>query len=254
MNFIKKIFKKDIDEEVHRQFQKFGRGEFKNRALINVSHTKDKCNIVTGPEFANEMVLYVAKKLGDKKTKVTGAIISTLDLTGEIEFKDKKQFQGVKRYIIDKEMSGDDIVNLINKFPKNFFAFSFEVNGTKLKIKPKAPKSQKAQQSNTDKKTKPDFCRLITNDSEIGESFVFEKPDFKKAEISHDFIIEKIEIPEELKNSNDFAKIRELSKRVGKVIRKANIDGEEITSKKDKPVHHGLKIEDLASERHPKQR
>ena len=69
---------------------------------------------------------------------------------------------------------------------------------------------------------KADFCKLITTDSEIGKSFVFEKNDFKLAEIVHDLIIEKIIMPE---GEKDFAKIREMSKRQGKIIRKAIIDG-----------------------------
>ena len=55
-----------------------------------------------------------------------------------------------------------------------------------------------------------------------------EKPDFKYAKIAHTFLIEKIEIPEELKNNDDFARIREESKRVGKIIRKAVIDSVEM--------------------------
>ena len=42
MNFITKIFKGDTDEEVHRQFEKFSRGEFRNRALIEAKSSKGK--------------------------------------------------------------------------------------------------------------------------------------------------------------------------------------------------------------------
>ena len=62
---------------------------------------------------------------------------------------------------------------------------------------------------------------------------LFLKPDFNNALIKHIFLIEKIEIPEELKNSKDFAKIREESKRVGKVIREAEIDGEKTKVEKN---------------------
>ena len=92
MNFIKKIFEGDVDENVHLQFQKFSKGEFRNRALINAKQSKGKYTIVTTAEFANELVREVAKKLGDNKTQIKGAIVSTSDLTGELEFQDKKQF------------------------------------------------------------------------------------------------------------------------------------------------------------------
>ena len=90
----------------------------------------------------------------------------------------------------------------------------------------KAPKSAKPK--NKDEAPKPDFCKFITNDKKIAGDFIFEKPDFKTAEIVHDFIIEDIIIPEELKNEKDFAIVRERSLRKGKIIRKAVIDEKEM--------------------------
>ncbi|MCK4553217.1 hypothetical protein KAT80_03365 [Candidatus Pacearchaeota archaeon] len=229
MNFIKKIFDGDIDESVHLQFQKFSKGEFQNRALIEAKKTGKGYSIKTSAEFVNGLVRIMAKKLGEESARVTGAIVSTQDLTGELEFKDKKQFQGVKRYLIDKEMSGKEIINLLEKFPKNFFALSFEVGKNKLKIKPKAPKSGKAGKEK-DGGPKADFCRLKTSDKNIAENFVFEKPDFKEAKINHVFFVEEIIMPE---GETDFAKIREMAKRRGKIFRKAIIDEQNIETEKE---------------------
>jgi hypothetical protein len=224
MNFIKKIVDKNFDESVHLQFQKFSKGEFKNKAMIEAKNSNGKYTIKTSSEFANELVRTMSKKLGNEKTKVTGAIVSTLDLKEDLDYKEVKQFQGVKRYLIDKEMSGEEIINLLDKFPKNFFALSFSTpDGDILKIKPKAPKSGKPG-SKGDDKPKVDFCSLKTTDKEIAKEFVFENPDFKKAEIAHKYIIEKLEIPEEAKKSGDFKKMREDAKRMGQLIRKAEID------------------------------
>lgn len=222
MNFIKKIFNEEIDEKVHLQFQKFSKGEFRNRALIEAKNSNGNYTIKTSAEFANELVRAIAEKVGDKKVKVTGAIVSTNDLTGEIDFKEKKQFQGVKRYLIDKEMSGIEMTDLLKKFPKTFFALSFESESSLLKIKPKSPKSGKPGKGN--EKPKADFCVLKTKDKELGESFVFEKPDFKKAEINHTFLIDELVLPQ---GEIDYAKIRESAKRKGKIIRNAIIDGKE---------------------------
>ena len=225
MNFIKKIIDKNFDDAVHLQFQKFSKGEFRDRAIIKAKRSGKKFTINTSAEFANELVKMCAEKLGDKKTKITGAIVSTSDLMGELEFKEKKQFQGVKRYLIDTEMSGDEILNLLKKFPKSFFALTFDVSeDTKLKIKSNAPKSGK--QGSGDKEPKANFCKLITDDDKISKSFIFEKPEFKNAEVKHNFFIERIETPDELKNSKDFARVREESKRIGKIFRKAKIDEE----------------------------
>ena len=125
-NIVNKIVDKKIDGFVHAQFQKFSRGEFKNRAVVKVKNSKGKYTINTSAEFANELVKSVAEKLGESRAQVTGAIVSTGDLTGELDFKEKKQFQGVKRYLIEKEMSGNEILKIMEKFPKAFFALSFE--------------------------------------------------------------------------------------------------------------------------------
>lgn len=226
MNFIKKIIDGKVDEKVHMQFQKFSKGEFRNRALIKVKQSSGKLTINASSEFANDLVMAVAEKLGNNKAKVTGAIVSTSNLKDKLDFKEIKQFQGVKRYLIDKEMSGNEIIKLFEEFPRAFFALSFNAGDTILKIKPKAPKSGKPGSKGEDA-PKPDFCKLITNDKEIGNSFVFEKPDFKEAIINHTFMIENIVIPNELKNEKDYAKIREMAKRKGKIIRKALIDGQE---------------------------
>lgn len=223
MNFIKKAIDGNVDESTHIQFQKFSKGIFKDRAVLKVKKTKNKYTINTSPEFANELVLIAAKKLGSKKTKVTGAIVSTSDLKDKIDYTDIKQFQGVKRYLINKEFSGEEILFLLKEFPKTFFALTFDVDDeTKLKIKPKAPKSGKPGKGNQEPKA--DFCKYITTDKLIADSFVFEKEDFKKAEIKHDFLIEKIILPKT--DEKDFSKIREMAKRQGKIIRYSSIDDE----------------------------
>ncbi len=228
MNFIKKVWDGRIDDIVHQQFQKFSRGEFRDRALIKVKRVKDKYTISTGNEFANDFVRILAGKLGDRKTSVTGAIVSTLDLAG-LDYQSKKQFMGIKQYVIKKEMSGKEMLDLLDRFPKAFFALSFEVGNEILKIKPKAPKSAKPSTKGDDK-IKPDFCKLITTDSAIGKSFVFEKPDFKDAEITHTFFITEMIMP---KGETDFAKVREMAKRKGKIVRKALIDSQQMNSEKE---------------------
>ena len=223
MNFIKKAIKGEVDESVHIQFQKFSKGEFRDRAIFKIKASAGKYSISTSAEFANDLVKTMAEKLGENKTVVTGAIVSTMDLKDKIDFKEIKQFQGVKRYLIDKEMSGKEILDLVQEFPKNFFALTFEVGEDKLKVKPKAPKSGKPG-SKGEEMPKPDFCSLKTTDKKIAENFVFEVPSFKQAEVNHTFIIEEMVIPDELKSSKDFAVIREAAKRKGKIIRKTKID------------------------------
>lgn len=226
MNFIKKIIDGKVDEAVHLQFQKFSRGEFRNKAVIQAKFSAGKYTINTTAEFGNELVRDVAEKLGDKKTKVTGGIITTSNLDGELKFKTKKQFQGVKNYGIDDEMTGKEIMNLLEKFPKAFFGLSFSTDDTVLKIKAKAPKSGKPS-SKGEAMPKADFCKLVTTDKKLGSTFIFEKDPFKKAEINHTFFVDNIIIPEELKKEKDFAIVREKSIKVGRIIRQSVIDEKE---------------------------
>ena len=235
--FVKKIFdgKSGNDELVHLQFQKFSRGYFKDRVMLTAKHSSNKFSVSTTAEYANEFVRILAERLGSNKTHATGVVVSTRNLNGELDYQNKKQFMGVNQYIINKEMSGNEILDLCGKFPTCFIGLSFNVDNTELKIKPKAPKSAKPS-SNGDKKLKVDFCKLKTLDKEIIDNLIFDKEaiGFKEIEIKHDFIIDEITMPpdNELKikgiDKNDFAKIRELSKRKGKVVRKIKVDGKEI--------------------------
>ena len=237
MNFIKKVFDGKIDEDTHVQFQKFSRGEFRDRAGIKVKKVKDTWTISTSAEFANDFVKALAQRIENEKVKVTGAIISTSNLRDEPDFKkivpncDIKQFMGIKQFKIDNEFTGKEMLSLIEKFPKAFFALTFNTKqGESLKIKPKAPKSAKPKTK--DEPAKPEFCKFITKDKEFMKSFVFEKEDFKLAEISHDFLIQDIIIPEELKKEQDFAIVREKSRRKGKILRHAIIDEQKIETEK----------------------
>lgn len=173
MNFIKKVHDKNFDESVHLQFQKFSKGEFKNRAIIQAKFSGGKYTINTSAEFANELVRDCAEKLGSKRTKIEGAIVSTLDLKKDLEFKEIKQFQGVKKYMIENEMSGHEIINLLNTFPKAFFALSFDTGEeTILKIKPKAPKSGKPGTKGRGS-TQARFLQINNSGQEISRKLYF---------------------------------------------------------------------------------
>jgi hypothetical protein len=161
-------------------------------------------------------------------------VVSTRDLTGELDFKDKKQFMGVKQYILNGEMSGRKIIELCNKLPNAFFGLSFEVDDSVLKIRAKAPKSAKPS-TKKEEKPKVDFCKIKTRDSELVDKLVFGVNSFKKVEISHDYIIEEIVVSDELKEdaNGDFAKIKEMALRKGILVRKVSVDegSEEVKEK-----------------------
>jgi len=212
--FVKKIFDGKIDDLVHLQFEKFGRGEYKDRAMVLAKRVGNRVNINTTAEYGNEFVRTMGDKLGNGKTKVSGVVISTRDLTGKLKFDDKKQFMGVKKYIISDEMTGKEILELCDEFPRAFLGLSFKVGEDELKIKPKAPKSGKPSTKGGNK-LKVDFCKLKTSDEKIIRAVLFDVDNFKNVEIKHTFLIKDIILPEGVEDPN---KMREMAKRKGKII------------------------------------
>ena len=224
-SFIKKIFNEKSDNFVHLQFQKFSKGFYKNKALIKASKSNKGYSINTSSEYANELVRNVAELINEnQKVNVTGIVVSTRDLTNELNFKNKKQFMGVKQYIIDSEMNKKEIIGICDKFSTSFIGLSFSFDETELKIKPKPPKSAKPS-TKSGEQPKVDFCKLKTNNESLVRNLIFDIPDFKKLEISHDFEITGLEIP---KNEPDPLKMRENTVRLGKIKRRMVIDGKNI--------------------------
>jgi hypothetical protein len=223
MSFIKKLFQGKIDEEVHRQFTRFGIGTFKDKALIDITYSK-KIKLKTSAEFSNELVALMANTMTEP-THVKGIIISTKDLSKQstIDFKEIKSFMGVKKHIIDSVLTKEQILEICKSFPESSIQLSFKTPYGELKIKEKPPRSSKPS-IKVDETPKVDFCTLTTENKNILDEYAFDvKEPFKKLFVSHTYIIKEIKIPEQYKN--DFAMARKMATRVGKVIRKLNIDG-----------------------------
>lgn len=227
---IKKIFDKNFDEEVHGDFLKFGKGEFKDKYLIECKKQKDKLVVKTGPEFANYLVRKGLEK-SSGNVSVSGVIVSTMQLDIPIS-KGIKQFMGVKQYQVSGEINSKQILALMDKYPRAFFALTFNLPDYELKIKPKAPKSAKPS-TGGDKEPKAEFCSLKTTDSSFEKEFLFDvKQDFKQIAIQHTLKITDMVYPK------DFAKmkpedVRAQSKRKGILIRELDIDGKK--EKKEAP-------------------
>lgn len=217
--FIHKLCSGRTDELVHLQFEKYSRGLFKNRAIVQGRNSKGNYSFSTTSEYSGEFVRACAEELGDSKTKVEGVIISTKELPPNIKYGDISQFMGVKKYSISGEYSGDEIISICDSVPRAFIALSFSTGKTELKIKSKAPKS--AKPSNNSDDIKVDFCKLKTTNPEFAKKLFFDVPDFKTAEARHDFDIKDIDVPTDEK---DPVKMRERAIRKGKIIRRLIVD------------------------------
>ncbi len=229
-NVFKKIFEGKIDGDVHNEFVKFSRGVFNNKYLIEGKRQKDKFAIKTGYEFANYFVRKCLEKINGE-VDVKGVMVTTLNLNSDIKFaiSNIKQFAGVKQYMIDCKVNSMDVLGLMDKYPRVFYALSFSTADCELKIKAKVPKSGKPSNKN-ESEPKADFCSLKTNDVELVKDLFFDFPDFKDIRVKHTIQIDSVILPPDEK---DPVKIREMARKKGKVIRIIKIDGREEKREKE---------------------
>ncbi len=223
---LKKIFSGKSDEYVHNEFTKFSRGSFGNRYLIDAKKKADKFSIKTGAEFANFLVRSCLEKINGS-VEVSGVIVSTFDIKKDMggsvfnPDEDVKQFMGIKQLKVNGNIPTKKIIEIMDKYPKAFFALTFSGKDFELKIKAKAPKSAKPSTKGADE-IKADFCSLKTSDKSIVNDLFFDIPEFKEIKINHTIQIDNITLP---KGEKDPIKIRENATREGKIIRKVIADG-----------------------------
>ena len=229
-NVINKIFSGELDPEVHDDFVKFSRGKFENRYLLEGKKQADKWAVKSSAEFANYFVRKCLEKISED-IQMKGVIVTTnKKLREEFDFEiaGEKGYMGIKQFLIDGLVNSGKIINLMNKYPKVFFALSFKTGDYELKIKAKAPKSGKPGAKGEDG-PKADFCSLKTTDSSIIKDLFFDFPNFKEIKINHTIEVKDIEIPGGNMKPEE---IREKSIRRGRVIRKINVDGEKKVEEK----------------------
>jgi len=223
---MKKIFDGDFDDEVHSDFLKFGRGEYKDKYLLEGKRQASKWAIKTGAEFVNFLVKESLEKVGGDLA-IKGIIVSTTDLSEEIDFDivKKGNFQGIRKLTINTTINPSKILELMENHPKAFFALSFSGDDFALKVKAKAPKSGKPGKESEDG-PKVDFCSLKTTNKELVDELFFGIGDFKEVKVTHQINVEGIVYPENIDDLKP-AEIRSMSKRKGTLIRKVVADGKE---------------------------
>ncbi|HEB47316.1 MAG TPA: hypothetical protein ENI22_02500 [Candidatus Pacearchaeota archaeon] len=210
MNFIKKIFLKQPDEFVHKQFIRFGKGEYRKRAVLSLWKTKT-VKIKSSFEFVNDFVLFVAGLGG---VTFNGIIWSNEEI-GNLQGRKKA---GKWVYNVEN-FTADQVKEIAER--TYYFLLNADAPGIKLKIKSKIPKPGKSES-----KIDVRFCQLELDEKyyrAAKNDFFWDLPECKKANIEHKFIIDEIVLPKT--DEEDFAKIRELAKRKGKIIREIDIDG-----------------------------
>jgi len=210
---MQEIFGGKVSEASHRQFIRFGKGEYGGRALLGLWITASGVKVKSSFEFANDFVFFVANLVD---VSFNGTIWSKDELQG---LSGKKK-EGKWIYEV-KNLSSSQIKNLLEK--AYYFLLNCEGNGVKLKIKAKLPKPGKGEDKVDEK-----FCQMELDSKyykQAKEDFFWDMPEGKKISIRHKYVIKEIVFP---KGEKDFAKIRETAKRKGIIIRTADVDGKEV--------------------------
>ncbi len=212
--FIKKIWKAK-GEQAHVYFVRFGKGKYENRAALNLQKTS-KVKLRGSYEWVNDFVNLVSEL---ENVKFSGVILSKEPLSLENE----KKKSGIFEYSTSID-SGK-----VKEIQDKVYAMLLDAEspGLSLKMKKKLPKPGKSGDAKIDDK----FCQLEADLKywpEIKDAFML--PECKKCKLSHIYVIDELILPE---GEKDFAKIRELTKRKGKIIRKSEIDGKEEKEEKE---------------------
>ncbi|MEQ9715657.1 MAG: hypothetical protein ACTSSP_10050 [Candidatus Asgardarchaeia archaeon] len=238
MHYITKIIMNKIDEGVHREFVKYGRGEFEGPVLqVNISKNK----VTFSGSFGYESLLMdiFVRNLEECDYKISGKIYSHKDYTdflrnfGIQPMKSKELLYEVK---VETILNKEKLKELISKMLYEEYLFltitplDKKVARTlKITCKTSFPKPSK---SSADVSVALDFVKLIVPPSEEINSIILNEiaPDFKdkitdinKFTLRHKIVVTKLEIPPEYKDSSASIK-RQKAIRIGKLIRTIEFD------------------------------
>lgn len=218
--FIKKIFEDKIDELTHKQFTRFGKGDYQKKAVYNVKIGKELV-LSSTYELSNDILEFIS--LISNKIKSDGIILSKEKSSFFAEIGIEKEKARLFEYTVLRELSSDQIKKIAND---SYFALlDCEFNGGKLKVKKKLPKPGKGPEAKVNDK----FCVLnldLKFLDKVKQEFLFDvKENFKKSRIEHTYHIKEIKIPESLKKEKNPEKIRLGALRVGEIERTVDLDG-----------------------------
>lgn len=231
IHFLNKLWNDSIDDSVHSQFVRFGKGIFERRFVFRV-RKGDKVRLNSTFELANDFVEFVSEIGGGK---VAGKVLSREDISGIMS---KNRIKGnsetkkgglfYENNIDEQEISKEALRELV----KNSYFCLLDVEGKdfSLKIKKTIPKPNP---KGANSKVNDKFCILEIPGSmfsKVREEFLFELPEGKKYEVEHSVAVNEIILPKDESNPEQ---MRLKAKRKGIIKRKAIVDGKEIVKERE---------------------
>ena len=218
MIFIKKALTEKADEDVHRQFARYGKGVYENKALLTIKKGKNLA-VKSSFEFANDFVKLIAEN-AKNEISVSGIIL----MFKEFKFREFEISKRGKVYKcnVDFKCTGGDLLKICEEFKDGWLLLNLKNEGYSLKCKNSLPKPGG--------RLKDDFCSAGF-DIKLIDEFAWDVKNFNHLIIKHKYEIKEIEIPKEY--ANDFVKARYFSKRKGKMSREVDADGKVNVSEKE---------------------
>jgi hypothetical protein len=215
MSFIKDLCEGKKDEYIHKQFVRFGKGNYE-RFLIKLKKGK-KLSVKTSFDISNDLFKLIVDNCKED-LEVSGKIISNYSLEGEIEAEEFTKRGKLFTAVIKGTFSPKVLQGWFEKFQLSYILLSLKGKDFKLKCKAALPKPGG--------KLKDNFCSASIP-LEFVKEFDFDfGEDFKNAIIVHKLEINDIVIPDEFKE--DFVNARDKAIRKGKFIRAIELDEKQI--------------------------
>ena len=213
MNFIYKIFNNVVDETVHKQFSRFGKGTYEGRALVFLTKGKNSFKVKTSFEFANDFIFIIASKIHGQ-FDVSGKIVASYDFLSSLSFEPASYAKRGSFYTaeISRSLSSFELLSLYDKFKLHFLFLQIKGEGVQFRSKASLPKPGGS--------LKAGFCSA-TLPSSLLSFFAFDFSFSKKAEISHTYVITELVVLTSL----DSVHAREAAQRKGKILRNVVADG-----------------------------
>ena len=176
MNFMKNTLDGKTDELTHKQFRRFGKGVFVQKAMVQIKKSKDSFNIRTTFEYLDGILLYLANNFKGQ-LEVSGTIVGSSDLESKAKkfgiSGEKKNVMGVKKLVLTPtKIEASKLNDILNDFKDEFLLLSAKGNNFELVSKEGLPKPGKTFKE--DEKGKIDFCKIITNDSNLVKELLFD--------------------------------------------------------------------------------
>ncbi|TFF88827.1 MAG: hypothetical protein EU550_00515 [Promethearchaeota archaeon] len=256
MHFIKKLMENPELEnppedhmDVHRHFYRYSRGEFIGPAF-QIWRTSTKLSLKGSFEYEDLIQEFVLKNSNKDEVKADVILITGKDISDKIKELgldwDLSESTGKTKNFKAKETSvieRDKLIKAIEVIRKDgYLLLNFNL-GSKCKVqtKKRIPQPSKKKPIDDDINSRIQFCKGYLDNDETTVQMALKEfvPDFKedlpedwsKISVTNNYKINEIEIPKKVKGTGNSRLLRIMAIRKGKLIRTADIDGDEVIEK-----------------------